>query len=86
MVKILLKQFVKLSFLGRHEAPSQSAIVKLMQKFELLGQVSDVKNRTRARRARTSANITSVAHSMEEKTCLSIPRHSLEWIALSNHD
>ena len=48
------------SFLGRRETPSRSAIVKLVQKFELLGQVSDVKNRTRARRARTPANIASV--------------------------
>ena len=29
------------SFLGRREAPSRPAIVKLLQKFELLGQVSD---------------------------------------------
>ena len=50
------------SFLGRREAPSWPAIVKLVQKFELLGQVSDVKNRTRAHRARTPANIASVAH------------------------
>ena len=35
-----------------------------MQKFELLGQVSDVKDRTRARRARTPANIAYVAHSV----------------------
>ena len=31
------------SFLGRREAPSRPAIVKLVPKFELLGQVSDVK-------------------------------------------
>ena len=36
-------------FLDRHEAPSRPAIVKLVQKFELLGQVSDVKNQTRAK-------------------------------------
>ena len=42
------------TFLGCHEAPSRPAIVKLVKKFELLGQVSNVKNRTRARRARTS--------------------------------
>ena len=39
------------SFLGRRKAPSRLAIVKLVQKFEMLGQVRDVKNRTRARRA-----------------------------------
>ena len=39
------------SFLGRREAPSRPAFAKLVQKFELLCQVSDVKNRTRARRA-----------------------------------
>ena len=33
-------------FLRRREAPSRPANVKLVQKFELLGQVSDVKNRT----------------------------------------
>ena len=48
------------SFLGRREASSWPAIVKLVQKFELLGQVSDVKNRTRTRCARTPANIASV--------------------------
>ena len=32
------------SFLERRETPSRPAIVKLVQKFELLGQVSDVKN------------------------------------------
>ena len=31
-------------FLPRREAPSRPAIVKLVQKFELLGQVSDVIN------------------------------------------
>ena len=36
------------SFLGRREAPSRPAIVELVQKFELLGQVTDVKNQTRA--------------------------------------
>ena len=52
--------------------------MKLVQKFELLGQVSDVKNRTRARRARTPANIASAAHSVKENPGLSIPRRSLE--------
>ena len=64
------------SFLGR-EAPSRPAIVKLVQKFELLGQVSDVKNRIRSRRARTPVNIASVAHGVEENPGLSIPRCSL---------
>ena len=66
------------SFLGRCEAPSRPAIVKLVQKFELLGQVSDVKNRTRARRARTPVNIASVVHSVQENPGLSIPCRSLE--------
>ena len=52
--------------------------MKLVQNFELLGQVSDVKNRTRALSARTPANIASVAHSVEENTGLSISRRSLE--------
>ena len=42
------------SFFGRRGAPSWPAIVKLVRKFELLGQVSDVKSRTRARRANTN--------------------------------
>ena len=46
--------------------------------FELLDLVSNVKNQTRARRARTPANIVSVAHSVAENPCLSIPRRSLE--------
>ena len=34
------------SFLGRREAPFWSSIVKLVQKFVLLGQVSDVTTAT----------------------------------------
>ena len=64
------------SLLGRREAPFQPAIVKLVQKFELLGQVSDAKNQTGARRARTPANIASVAHSVEENSGLSIRHRS----------
>ena len=66
------------SFLGRHEAPSPPTIVTLVQKFELLGQVSDVKNRTHAHRPITPANIASVAHSVEKSSGLSISRRSLE--------
>ena len=78
-----MERFVKYvrkvkSFVGRREAHSRLVIVKLMQKFELLGQVSDVKNRTRARRARTPANIASVAHGVEGNPGLSISRCSLE--------
>ena len=60
------------SFLGRCESPSRLAIVKLVQKFELLGQVSDVKNRTRALRARKPENIASVAHSVENEAGASV--------------
>lgn len=63
---------------GRREAPSRPAIVKLVEKFELLGQVSDVKNRNRVRRSRTTENIAAVARSVEENPGLSIPRRSLE--------
>ena len=52
------------SFFRHHEAPSRPAVVKLVQKFELLGPVDDVRNRTHARRARKPANIASVAHSV----------------------
>ena len=37
-----------------------------------------MKNRTRARRARTPANIASIVDSVKENPGLSIPRHSLE--------
>ena len=66
------------SFLERREASSRPAIVKLLHKFKLLGQVSDVKYRTPAPRSRTLANIASVAHSVKENSGLSIPRRSLE--------
>ena len=66
------------SFFGRREAPFRPAIVKLVQKFELLGHVGDVKNQTRARREKTPANIASVAHSVDEDIGLSILRRSLE--------
>ena len=66
------------AFLGRREAPCRTAIQKLVEKFELLGQVSDVKNKTRARRSRTTENIAAVAQSVEENPGLSIPRRSLE--------
>ena len=79
MVKILLKQFVKLKlFSDVVKHLSRPAIVKLVQKFELLGHVSDVKDRTRARRARTPANIASVARSVKENPGLSILRRSLK--------
>ena len=38
-----------------------------MEKFELLGQVSDVTNQSRARRLRTAENIAAVAESAKEK-------------------
>ena len=66
------------TILGYREASSPPDIVELVQKFELLGQASDVKNQTRVRRARTPANIASVAHSVEENPSLSIPRRSME--------
>ena len=66
------------AFLGRPEAPCRTAIQKLVQKFELLGHVSDVNNKTRARRSRTTENIAAVAQSVEENPGLSIPRRSLE--------
>ena len=64
--------------MGRREAPCRTAIQKLVEKFDLLGQVSDVKNKTRARRSRTTENIAAVAQSVEENPVLSIPRRSLE--------
>ncbi|VEN62217.1 unnamed protein product, partial [Callosobruchus maculatus] len=63
---------------GRRAAPCRSAIQKLVQKFELLIQVSDVKNKNRARRSRTMENIAAVAQSVEQYPGLCIPRRSLE--------
>ena len=45
---------------------------------EISAKVRAFENRTRARRARTPANIASVAHSVEENPGLSISRRSLE--------
>ena len=42
-----------------------------------MGQVSDVKNRTGARRTKAPPNIASVAHSVKENLGLSVPRRSL---------
>ena len=43
----------------------RKAIQKLLNKFELLGRVSDVKNKTQARRSRAVENIAAVAESVE---------------------
>ena len=64
--------------MGRREAHFRTAIQKLLDKFELLGQVSDLKIKTRSRRSRTTDNILAVAQSVEENPGLSIPRRSLE--------
>ena len=53
------------AFLDRREAPCRTAIQKLVEKFELLGQVSDVKNKTHARNSRKTENIAAVAQSVE---------------------
>ena len=63
---------------GHHQAPSRTAIVKLIDKFERLGQVSDVKTPTRTRSARSTENIAAVAESVAENPGLSISRRSQE--------
>lgn len=63
---------------GHHQAPSRTAIVNLINKFERLGQVSDVKTPTRARPARSAENIAAVAESVAENRGLSISRRSQE--------
>ena len=57
---------------------SWPGIMKFVRKFELFGQASDVKNRICVLRARTPANIASVAQSVGENPGLSISRRSLE--------
>ena len=52
----------------RCQAPCRSAIQKLLEKFELLGQVSDVKNKTLVRRSRTAKNIAALAENVEENS------------------
>lgn len=47
MVKIWKRQFVKFEqFFGRLETPCWTAIQKLVENFELLEQVDDVRNKT----------------------------------------
>ena len=48
------------------QAPCRTAIQKLAEKFELLVSVSDVKNKTRARRSRTAENIAAIAQSVRK--------------------
>ena len=50
----------------------------MSKKLQLLGQVSNMKNKPRARRSRTAENIAAAAKSVEERPGLSIPRRSLE--------
>jgi hypothetical protein len=61
---------------GRNEAPSRTAIVKLIKKFEEIGQVSEVKSPVRRRRVRSAENIAAVAESVAENPRMSIPRRS----------
>ena len=58
--------------------------MKLVQKFELLEQVSDVKNRTRASRARTPVNIASVAHSVETEAGAAVSVNGLRYLNMIN--
>lgn len=48
------------------------------EKMELLGQVSDVKIKTCARRSTTTNNIVALAQSVEERPGLPNPHRSLE--------
>lgn len=67
-------QYAKLKqFFSRHEALFRRAVVKLVEKVELLRQITDVKNGEH--RSRTTEN---VAPSFEESPSLPIPRRSLE--------
>ena len=66
------------TFFGCRQASCRTATQKLLQKLELLRQVIDVKNKTRARRSRTVTNIAAVAESIEENPDLLISRRSME--------
>lgn len=68
---------VRASF-GRYDAPARSTIVDLINKFEHLGQVTDVKTPTRARSARSAKNISAAVENVEENSRLSIARRSQE--------
>lgn len=61
---------------GRNGAPSRTAIVNLITKFEQSGQVINVKMPVRRRRVRSAENIAAVAESIAEDPRLSIPRRS----------
>ena len=72
------------SFLGRREVASWPTTVKLVRKLELLGQVSNVKNRTHAEHARTPANIASVAHTVENETGAAVSVNRLRYLTMIN--
>ena len=59
------------TFFGRHHAPCQTAIQKLLEKCELLGHVSDVMI--------TAENIAVIAERVEENPGLFIPCLSCFW-------
>ena len=63
-------------FFGRLQAACRTAIQKLVNKFELLGQISDVENKIRARRS--AENIAAIAESIDENPVLFIPSRFLQ--------
>lgn len=61
-------------YFSRTEAPFRNRIQNLVEKFELLGQVDDLKNTNRAGSSKTAEIIAAIVESVEEKTGLFIPR------------
>lgn len=61
---------------GRRGAPSRTAIVNLITKFEQTGSLSDIKRPVRMRSVRSVENIAAVAESVADNPGLSIPKRS----------
>jgi hypothetical protein len=61
---------------GHHEAPSRSAIVKIIKIFEQTGFVTNQKKSGRPRTARSTENLHAVEESVDNDPGMSIPRRS----------
>ena len=70
------------SVFGHHKRPTESAIGKIVKKFEETGSVADVKTSSRARLRRSDENIDAVRQSVAENPNTSI-RHRAQELSIS---
>ena len=75
-MKICQRRLVKLKHFSVGVKQLVGTIQKLVQKYELLNQLSDLKNKPRSCHSRTVENIVAAAEGVEEITDLSISRRS----------